>query len=151
MSRITSMTIGLVLIFIGAQFYLVKSYLLTPTATRFVQEHFNSNNGSRFTPASGPSSGWGSNGWTNWAGSGNQSISNAPAGQQWPYYRTDNASSGNGGIFSNSSFQRPAVGTGQHANAWFGPGTRFVPPSWIMWPAFFLGAVFFLHGAALKS
>jgi len=166
MSRISSMTIGLVLIFLGAQLYLVKSYLLTPTATRFVQEHFSSNNDSMFAAPSlqgnglltSNGSGNGGNGFSvgNW-NAGNASIGQAPAGQKWPYYQT--GSSSNAGQFANSSFRSPATngggvntfGSGFNTAAVSGGGSRFVPPRWIMWPALFLGVVFFLHGVALRG
>lgn len=165
MSRISSMTIGLVLIFLGAQLYLVKSYLLTPTATRFVQEHFSSNSDSQFATPNPGSNGLftnsGSNSWggNSWAANGNSSgsIGQAPAGQKWPYYQTSGNAVGNTpGLFSNSSYQTPAASNGIHQ---FGSmnagltngGKRFVPPRWIMWPALFMGAVFFLHGAALRN
>ena len=38
MSRSTIMTAGFLLVLIGVQFYLVKSYTLTPTATKFWAE-----------------------------------------------------------------------------------------------------------------
>lgn len=187
MSRISSMTVGLVLIFLGSQLYLVKSYLLTPTATQFVSEHFSSNKDSQFASPVLTNSGgllngnnpqtfnnpWGSGGTGNtiggssgWTGgnSGNGIISSAPAGQKWPYYRTDNAGfngignvgiaqGGNGSLnpFSNSSYQNPIGGISASNVATFGTSKRFVPPQWIMWPALFLGTVLFLHGAALRG
>lgn len=154
MSRVSSMTIGLVLVFLGAQLFLVKSYLLSPTATRFAQEHFSANNGSRFAGGST------SNGWLDgWNGNVNQdgsSISNSRAGQSWPYYQAGNTGSGgNGGVYQNSSYnsnsQSPGSSLFASGNNSTGAGKRVVPPGWIMWPALFLGAIFFLHGAALRS
>ena len=38
MARINIMTIGLILVFLGAQFFFVRTYVLTPQASRFVAE-----------------------------------------------------------------------------------------------------------------
>lgn len=40
MSRVFIMTLGLVLIFFGIQTFLIKSFILTPQASRFVAERF---------------------------------------------------------------------------------------------------------------
>jgi len=40
MSRVYIMTFGLFLIFLGIQVFLVKAYVLTPDASRFVAERF---------------------------------------------------------------------------------------------------------------
>ena len=83
-SKFASMTAGLVLILLGAQLYLVKSYLLSPSATRFMAEHFNQNHESRFSDRVGAS------------GSGNYNSnqqsatpSSSQPGQSWPYYSTN--------------------------------------------------------------
>ncbi len=127
MSKVAAMTIGLILIFMGIQLFMVKSYLLTPTATSFLAENFNQNGESRF--------------------SGNSPVnlgSSAPpqSAQNWPYYPTGQSVSGSSAVPSRygSYANMPPRGY-QH---------RVVPPKWVTWPALFMGVVFFLHGLALK-
>ncbi len=186
MSKVGSMTFGLALIFLGIQLFLVKSYLLTPTATRFVNDYFNSNNGSQFATTGpttlgngrllngGQSNGALSNAGFNGArqntgnnplqfGSSNQGQLGRHPGQSWPYYSTNSGNNGaafSGRPFQNSSFANSSVGmqgaspASSSASQVFPDGQirkRFVPPRWIMWPALFLGSVFFLHGVALRS
>lgn len=140
-SKFASMTIGLVLILAGAQLYLVKSYLLTPAATRFFAEHFSQNQDSQFSAQSG--------GLTARTFNTSQpsAIPNTP-GQSWPYYPT--AQTGNSFYGGNSNSAVPAR-FGSLVNS-MPPGhqQRFVPPQWFMWPALFIGVVLFLHGLALK-
>lgn len=160
MSRTAAMTIGLVLIFIGVQLFMVKSYLLTPTATRFVEENFQNNNGSQF--ASGNNSGglfqsnknsgglFGDNGANQRSGE----LASYP-GQSWPYYNTNQSGqrAGNGSVFQNSTYNPPSSFASSSSKVILGNGQqrRFVPPRWIMWPALCLGAISFLHGVALRS
>lgn len=143
-SKFASMTTGLVLILLGVQLLLVKSYLLTPSATRFMAEHFNQNPESRFSEQAGAQN------------SGNfnsNQLSATPSysqpGQTWPYYRTNQPGTSFSGFNSNStvpaqlgSLVSPVPPGYQH---------RYVPPQWIMWPALFVGAVLFLHGLALRA
>ena len=143
MSKLASMTTGLVLILIGAQLYFVKSYLLTPSATRFVAENMSRNTDSRF------STGGGSGGLGGAIGS--PPVSNGswvqPPGQKWPYYGTNNTGNGFGNASTTSSVQSASYGRA------IPPGYqhRVIPPQWIMWPSLFLGVVLFLHGLALRS
>lgn len=112
MSRIYVMTLGLFLIFLGIQAFLVKAYVLTPEATRFVAERFENpdaastvNNFNSYSPF-------------------NQ------AGYQPNYGQTYN----------------------QVKYSMASPAQRSIaPPSWLCWPIFFLGAVVFLHGLALRG
>ncbi len=142
MSRTLSMTAGLVLIFLGTQLFLVKSYLLTPSASQFMAEHFNSNNESRFalpnlqannnggqsflTPQSGTQFNSGYNGNAGYTGNGafNNASSqfdggslNSYPGQSWPYYRSQ------GG--TGNSFSAPANDGGLFQNGTFStPGVE---------------------------
>lgn len=125
MSKVASMTIGLVLIFMGAQFFMVKSYLLTPTATSFMAEHFNENSDSQFSSEIG-----------NLA-----SNSPGPSAQSWPYYQSSQSSSAGGVPSRFGSFVNSPPPGYQH---------RLVPPKWVTWPTLFMGVVFFLHGLALR-
>ena len=45
MSKLSSMTVGLVFIFVGLQLMLVKSYTLSPTGSRFMQSEMQAPNG----------------------------------------------------------------------------------------------------------
>ncbi len=131
MSRLASMTFGLILIFLGAQLYLVKSYLLTPSATRFMAEHMGKNSDSRFSSGTA---------------TGNPSAfpsAFSQPGQSWPYYQTSQA----GYSSSTTPAQFASVPT------FIPPGYqhRLVLPGWIMWPVLFVGVVFFLHGLALRG
>ena len=139
MSRISAMTIGLVLIFIGAELTLVKSVVLSPTAHQFLQEDLQPNNEPIFTTGKKKSSSWFSG-----FSQGNQSYSNAGAGQSWPYYKTGNGDSNTSSIQS-SSFKSPLAKIEN-----IGAGKRLAPPRWMKWPPLFIGIVFFLHGVALR-
>lgn len=233
MSRIITMTLGLVLILFGAQLYFVKSYLLTPQATRFLAEHFGDNgqtyttpgpqnaglqtatvpnsgnrgifsNGSYQRPQGGGLFGNAGNGQAQTSPFMKTATSNYP-GQGWPYYRANysntnqNRQPNQQGIFGGNqqgfpqNTYRPNYTNGSYnaqsnrvqnnfvpnnsasnytlngygssngygvptqfasavnsgAGGYFGQ-RRFAPPTWLCWPAFFLGVVFFLHGAALR-
>ena len=142
MSKLASMTIGLVLIFLGLQLVLVKSWLLTPMATEFLEAE---GNGSAISSTQDKDDSL-FGGIFGSSGSGQPSIRQAPAGQSWPYYQTN---SGNSAApnFDNSSWRsESSAQDGQ----WLAPGKRFVPPRWLSWPPLFLGIVFFLHGLALR-
>ncbi|MGI9516126.1 MAG: hypothetical protein ACR2NP_03695 [Pirellulaceae bacterium] len=160
MSKSAAMTLGLVLIFFGAQLLLVKSWLLNPTATRIFNENFAENNASIFSSKNEANNNGGLLGGLFGSGSSASGVANSPPrssnpGQSWPYYQTDNASYSSGnGVFSNGSYQRtttpglisdPAVGrmdtTGRQL---------VVLPRWFMWPVLFLGAIFFLYGVSLR-
>ena len=117
MSRIYVMTFGLFLIFLGVQVFLVKAYVLTPEASRFVNERFQN--------------------------------PDKPTLQSYDTYSP----------FGQASYQYPSgYGTSigepftQAAYSMSTPAQRsLAPPSWLCWPIFFLGAVVFLHGLALRS
>ena len=162
MSKTAAMTLGLVMIFVGAQLFLVKSWLLNPTATQIFNENFSENNTSIFSgnnsglTAGNSSSGSNSGGWFDNlfnSGTSTSGVANSTPsypGQSWPYYQTGNAgyNTGNTGVVSNGSYQRtssPAVGrmdtTGRQL---------VVLPRWFMWPVLFLGAIFFLYGVSLR-
>lgn len=137
------MTVGLVLILLGTQLYLVKSYLLTPSATRFMAEHFNQNQDSQFSGQTGGLS----------AGVMNPNQQSAASysqpGQSWPYYRTAQSENSYASVSSGSAV--PARLGSLTTSVPQGYQHRFVPPQWIMWPALFVGAVLFLHGLALRT
>lgn len=120
------MTIGMVLILLGAQLFMVKSYLLTPTATSFMAEHFNKNNESRFS--AGDSGGIASN------------LSPGNSSQSWPFYQSGQSGSSSVPSQFGSYTSSPPPGY-QH---------RLVPPKWVTWPALFVGVVFVMNGLALK-
>jgi hypothetical protein len=144
-SKFASMTIGFVLILIGTQLFLVKSWLLTPTATRFFADNFSRNNESQFSGAlSGGQRLLDQQSWSGNSGS----FTNASPGQSWPYYPSQGSATFSN---ANSLSQVPAT-FGSYSGA-VAPGYqhRFVPPQWVMWPALFLGTVFLLHGLALRS
>ena len=137
MSKLSSMTIGLVLIFIGLQLMLVKSYTLSPTGTRFMQQELQTeasqanNGGGLFTGIFRPSG---------------QTNNSAPqAGQSWPYYRSSNASASNARV---PAYQASAT---QTSDQWLGQTKKLAPPRWLAWPPLFLGVVLFLHGLALRQ
>jgi hypothetical protein len=138
MSKLASMTIGLILVFLGSQLFLVKSYLLTPSATRFMAEHLSQNHDSRFSNAA--PDGYGNT-------TGQNGAMYAQPGQAWPYYQTSQS----GYSMASASGNSVPARLGSFADV-IPPGYqyRFVPPQWIMWPAFFLGTVLFLHGLALR-
>lgn len=139
MSKFSSMTVGLVLILIGIQFFMIKSYLLTPSATRFMAEHMSQNTESRFSAnANGQVANLTTPGTTGTWGQ---------AGQQWPYYNT----SSNTAVYGNASTIVPQRSTSYADTMPPGYQHRIVPPQWIVWPALFLGTVLFLHGLALRS
>jgi hypothetical protein len=132
-SKFASMTTGLVLMLIGAQLVLVKSYRLTPSATRFMAEHFSQNGESQMTnPVSGNAL---------------SSSSFNPSGQTWPYYKTIQ-----GGSVPGSGAATVPAQLGSFVSR-VPPGyqARFAPPRWMMWPALFVGTVLFLHGLALRA
>ncbi len=139
MSKLSSMTIGLVLIFLGIQLTMVKSYLLTPTATGMIQEDIDALNRGGAMAAKEESM------FSGIFGSA-PSASSPPAssGQSWPYYQSGNTNTGSG------SFQNSSWGGGSSDGKWIGPGKRMAPPRWVKWPPLFLGLVFFLHGLALR-
>ncbi len=152
MSKTAAMTLGLVLTFFGAELFLVKSWLLNPTATRIFNENFADNNGSYFNGNGGGLFGGntGGSGITRYANS-----TSRPPGQSWPYYRTDQAgyNSGSGGIFSNGSYRTPGssfISSPDVGRMDMTGRQLFVPPSWIMWPVLFVGAIFFLYGVSLR-
>lgn len=157
MSRVSAMTIGLVLIFLGAELLMVKSFLLTPRATRFMAEHFGGNSA---TPGPTPIENQGSKGGIFANGSFKQLFggtstnrSNYP-GQSWPYYRTQNTPYSGPGNSSGSLFTSGAQGTPSSGPLLLNSsrfGQKRVPtPKWLCWPTIFVGVVFFLHGVALK-
>lgn len=126
MSKIASMTIGLVLIFVGIQLFMVKSFLLTPTATSFLAEHFHQNSDSRFAnPGIIP---------------GGNNLTNGQSASGWPFYQASQSTAVGvpAGFASLGSVTPPGY---RH---------RLVPPKWVTWPALFVGVVFFLHGLALR-
>ncbi len=126
MSRISAMTIGLVMIMIGAQLFVVRAYYLSPKTARFLAETFGDNG-----QYPGAESSIQSNGF---------STANR-AGQSWPYYRSDSLGAAPITQFASN---RTAPATSYASQ-------RMVPPRWLCWPIFFLGAVFFLHGVALRN
>lgn len=162
MSKVGSMTLGLVFIFLGVQLFLVKSYLLTPTATQMVNDYFNTDNGSQFANSASSNGGL----FTSNSNSSNGIFSNSSftkpqgnqgqmaryPGQSWPYYNSaGGAGNGNAGnVFQSGSYASQSNSIKPVASISIGQ-KRFVPPKWIMWPALFLGTVFFLHGVALKA
>ena len=172
MSKTAAMTLGLVLMFVGAQLFLVKSWLLNPTATRIFNENFSENNTSIFSGnnngftagnnggnASGNSNTFGD--WVNNMfnnGSSTSGVANSTPsypGQSWPYYQTGNAGSntGNPGVFNNSSYQRTSPGliSNPSVGRMDTTGRQLVVlPRWFMWPVLFLGAIFFLYGVSLR-
>jgi hypothetical protein len=134
MTRFASMTIGLILVFVGIQLFMVKSYLLSPTATRFLAEHMGNNSDSRFSMPD--------------VGATVMDSSWQRPGQSWPWYRPSQGAGWTPGQAIQSIPGRLASAVGPVP-----PGYqhRLVPPQWIMWPALFLGTVFFLHGLALRN
>lgn len=146
MSKLSSMTVGLVFIFVGLQLMLVKSYTLSPTGSRFMQQEMQAPNGG---PAQQNNNGGLFTGIFRSSGQANNAAS--PAGQSWPYYQTGNASSSSNSVpaFQASSWQN----TSQAASStnWNGQTKRLAPPRWLAWPPLFLGFVLFLHGLALRQ
>ncbi len=145
-SKFASMTIGFVLILIGTQLFVVKSWLLNPTATRFFADNFSHNNESQFSEAL--AKGQQMLDQNSWGGNSGLFNSNAGPGQSWPYY----PSQGNSTFSNANSLSQVPASLGSYSQA-AAPGYkhRFVPPQWVMWPALFLGTVFLLHGLALRS
>jgi hypothetical protein len=143
------MTIGLVLIFLGLQLVIVKSWYLSPTAARFLREDLQG--GNRLATGSGNDESLFGGIFESPSGR-NNSIAGSPSGQSWPYYRSSQGGNGgsaewNTGTYRNSSFSSESTaGT----SGVVGSGQRIVPPRWVSWPPLFLGIVFFLHGLALR-
>ncbi len=131
MNRTRIMTAGFVLIMLGIQLNLVRSYELTPRFTNFLSE-----NGNGLVTSTDPTN---MIGQSNQFGQPNQfSLPNQSTvvNQQFnsPYYQ---ASYPAGAPLLAS--QNPSV-------------ARFVtPPTWLCWPVLFLGAVVFLHGFGKRT
>ena len=136
MSKLSSMTIGLVLIFVGLQLMMVKSYTLSPTGTRFMQQEMQ-------TESPQPNNGGGL--FTGIFRSSGQNNNASQAGQSWPYYRASSASTSATGV---PAYQ---ASTSQTNNQWVGQTKKLAPPRWLAWPPLFLGIVLFLHGIALRQ
>jgi len=148
MSRISSMTVGLVLIFIGAQLTLIKSVVLTPTATQFLQEDFQTDSQPMFSDGTNQSQFLGGVFSGSYQSGNSGSDSNSVAGQSWPYYQT--GSSGASGGNNAPSTQNSSYSSSMPSVPNIGPGRRLAPPRWTKWPPLFIGVVFFLHGVALR-
>ncbi len=128
MSRSSIMTNGILLVLLGMQLNLVDTYVMTPKFTDFWNERFSGPLFSEETSvpqvAQQESSGFMSS-----FGFGTpQSNSLAVP--------TSQASFSNDNLASNTTVSDESL-------------KQFTPPSWLCWPLIFLGAVLFLHGAAL--
>ncbi len=131
MSRVYVMTAGLILLFLGVQFYLVRAYVLTPSASQFVNQRFEEPNASA---GFGQPAGY----------SGYRPFEQANVSQS--AYATS--------PFSQSIFGPTTNGQPRYTAASYSgiPGGQrsLAPPKWLCWPVLFFGAVVFLHGVALR-
>ncbi len=121
MSRISVMTIGFLLIFIGIQLNMVESFQLTHQATRFWNEKI-------VDPAS------------ELVSDGNyaqQAAWQQPSPYQSPYFQ--------------ASYASPVAGIPNQSGNVAGGEKTLTHPSWICWPVFFAGTVFFLHGLSMRQ
>lgn len=122
MSRTSVMTIGFLLIFLGIQLNMVESWVLTPQATRFWNERI-------VDPAS-------------------DLVTESGDGMPWqqqlasPFQSPYQQASWGSNPAANSPFANAASGAAAKALA---------HPSWICWPVFFAGTVFFLHGLSMRK
>ena len=126
MSRTSAMTIGLVLIFVGIQLYVVQSYYLAPRTNRFLVENFGVQPGTQVDLST-----------VNPFSSASQNTS---PGQSWPYYQSANSAPPVQQAVYNKVASLASFGT-----------RRVTPPRWICWPILCLGVVFYLHGLAMRS
>lgn len=163
MSRYTRMTLGFLLIFLGVKFHMVKSYTLTPRATKFYVSRVQSSlaENSPVTTV---------NGVQNYNGSGNANTGSPGIynsqynnyGQQSGFnswgsysnrYTPNNIPNNNSGVFQNAAYQSslsPNGYNGSYANGIGGANLQqktITSPAWLGWPVLFLGAVFVIHGA----
>lgn len=131
MRRTSVMTMGFVLIFIGIQFNLVETYVLTPRFSSFLSEH-----ASPVQPQ----------GFVNGLVNPNSGIVDPSIAQN---------------SIQNSPFYQASYPGSQPVNiAMNGPINRTVPnyaapkvvtpPNWLCWPILFLGTVVFLHGFSMR-
>ena len=177
MSRISLITWGLLLIFVGVQLNLVDSFVLTPRATKFWKSKLTSG---PFENAGGPNQFAGrqqgqplqGQSFSDQYASGRRAAPSA-RGSSFPYstpnYRRFRGNSGGQGIYQagfNNNPQNRFGNNGSIRNAGYGnpgnanpnqPASRFAgqkmitPPSWFCWPAIFTGAVLSLFGAARRD
>lgn len=132
MSRYTTVTLGFLLVFIGIKFHMVESYFLTPKATQFWLERIEEPTNTV------QNNGFGNGNYANYSNSYNQYSGN---------YLANNGIQNN--PFQNASYQTPYGGQGPLANRLW-PQKQITTPRWLGWPVLFLGAVFVLHGAAMR-
>lgn len=133
MRRRTIMTIGFLLMFIGIQLNVVRTYTLTPKATKFWMENIEE-------PAL---------------------ATQPPMQQMAPQQMAPQAQAAYNG-YANSPFSQASYGNGANAYganyapmqvpaprpAMYGP-KQFSPPEWICWPFIFVGTAFVLYGLIL--
>ena len=121
MGRIHFMTIGLLLVLVGIQFYMIRTYVLTNDATRFLSSKMGNVDGGATTGLNQPSA-----------------------------FNAGARSSFGNSVFSNSSYRSNAMANARDtAIRITGYQKQITPPSWLKWATMFLGAVLFLHGAAI--
>lgn len=125
------MTIGFLLIFVGIQLNLVDSFVLTSEATKFWHERIVDPANELVTDSG---AGYPANGY----GSAGQYQQQQPSPFQSPYFQA----SWNG---NNPQAQ------GYQQQSFAGAPKILTPPSWICWPVFFAGTVFFLHGLSMRQ
>ncbi len=126
MSRSSIMTNGILLVLLGIQLNLVDTYVMTPKFTGFWNERFSGPLFAEEAPVAQKEN----TGFASSFGFGNNNQNNS---QQVP---TSQASFSNDNMATNAADSNGSL-------------KQFTPPSWICWPLIFLGAVVFLHGAAL--
>jgi len=126
------MTLGFVLIFIGIQLHLVKTYVLTPRFSNFLSANAPLNE----PPQMGP-------GLNQAFNMPNINPNNQPnSNYNSPYYQASYP--GNNPAMNQPPIQPLA------APSITVPARTFSPPQWFCWPVLFMGTVLLLHGISMR-
>jgi hypothetical protein len=117
------MTIGFLLIFVGIQLNVVEQFQLSPQATRFWNERI-VDPASELVSEADPYAQ--ARGWQQ-----------QPSPYQSPYFQ--------------ASWSNPVTTQNQYGLSNPATAKTLMHPSWICWPIFFAGTVFFLHGLSMRQ
>ncbi len=124
MRRTSVMTIGFVLIFIGIQLNLVKTYVLTPRFSNFLSVNAPRNESDSLAIA------------------GNPNFDRTNPAYNSPYYQAS--------FPRNAAANQQPVGLAPMMTQMSAPARAVSPPNWFCWPVLFMGTVMLLHGISMR-
>jgi hypothetical protein len=135
MRRISAMTLGFVLIFVGLQLHLVDTFVLTPRFSNLLSSGTTQFDGPQVPMNFNP----------------NVNIQNPNQRIQQPFQSNE--------AYNSPYYQASFTGNGQPINQppiqslaprVTGPTRAVSPPGWICWPVLFFGTVMLLHGISMR-